>query len=325
MKINKNASVQIAVVGLGLMGSSIVVSLLASGHRVIALAPIPDEKEVAVKHIVSLLKHADSCGLLPKGLEYCIQRLRVTEDYGEIAPCQFIQECVIEDKAIKKVVYQNIAEQVASDAVIASNTSAIPISELQEFVPYPSRFIGVHWAEPAYMTRFLEVTCGGQTDLSVAESVVQMGQGWGKEPTLLKKDIRGFITNRLMYAVYREALTLVENGEATLEEADKVFRYDVGSWITLMGIFRRLDFMGFADYIDSYEQIVKKLSNRADLPKLMESMVVEGAKGTHNCKGLYPYTEEEARAWNEAFARFNKDILELASKYREQQLVEAIQ
>lgn len=324
MKIDKSANVQIAVVGLGLMGSSIVVSLLTAGHRVIALAPIPGEKEVAVKHILSLLKHADSCGLLPEGLEHCIGCLHVTEDYGEIASCQFVQECVIEDKAIKKIVYQKIAEQVSSDAVIASNTSAIPISELQTLVPHPNRFVGVHWAEPAYMTRFLEVTCGEQTHLSVAECVVQMGRDWGKEPTLLKKDIRGFITNRLMYAIYREALTLVENGEATLEEADKVFRYDVGSWITLMGIFRRLDFLGFADYIDSYEQIVKDLSKRPDLPKMMEAMVVGDAKGTHNCKGLYPYTEREAKAWNEAFARFNKDIYELATKYRELQLVEII-
>ncbi|HMR19642.1 MAG TPA: 3-hydroxyacyl-CoA dehydrogenase family protein [Sphingobacterium sp.] len=324
MKIDRSTNVQVAVVGLGLMGSSIVVSLLASGHQVVALAPIPGEKTAAVKHIISLLRHADSCGLLPKGLAYYVERLRVTEDYGDIAVCQFVQECIIEDKEIKRTVYQKIAAHVSRDTVIASNTSAIPISDLQEFVPHPSRFIGVHWAEPAYMTRFLEVTCGVQTDMGIADRVMGLGKDWGKEPTLLKKDIRGFITNRLMYAVYREALTLVENGETTLEDADKIFRYDVGSWITLMGIFRRMDFVGFKDYIDSFEHIVKKLSNRSDLPQLMEPMVTERARGIHNCKGLYMYDEAEAKAWNEAFARFNMDIYALASKYREQQLTEVI-
>ncbi len=314
----------VAVVGLGLMGSSIVVSLLASGHRVVALAPIPGEKETALTHIVDLLRHAEASGLLVKGLAYYVERLRVTEDYNAIAACHFVQECVIEDKEIKKIVYQKIAAHVSQQTIIASNTSAIPISELQDFVPVPSRFVGVHWAEPAYMTRFMEVTCGTATDPAVAEEVVCMGKSWGKEPTLLRKDIRGFITNRLMYAVYREALTLAENGDTTLADADKVFRYDMGSWVTLMGIFRRLDFMGFEDYIDSFEQLLKKLSNRTDVPPRMTRMVAEDAKGIHNRRGLYTYNEEQAKAWEEAFARFNKDIYELASKYSEQQLIEAI-
>ncbi len=315
---------QVAVVGLGLMGSSIVVSLLASGHQVVALAPLVGEKEKAIKHIVDLLRHADNSNLLTKGLTSSVQALKVTDDYRDIVSCKFVQECVVEDKEIKKIVYQKIISQVSEDTVIASNTSAIPISELQEFVRDPGRFIGIHWAEPAYMTRFLEVTCGRQTDMDVAKYVMQLGKSWGKEPTLLKKDIRGFITNRLMYAVYREALTLVERGDTTLEDADKIFRYDVGSWITLMGIFRRMDFVGFGGYIDSFARLLKQLSNRSDVPILMERMVAEKARGIHNCKGLYPYNEKEAKAWEETFAHFNKDIYELASQYGERQLLEAI-
>src|SRR5690606_2552047 len=164
-----------------------------------------------------------------------------------------------------------------------------------------------------------------ETDLNTAAYVMRLGEVWGKEPTLLKKDIRGFITNRLMYAVYREALTLIEKGETSLEDADKIFRYDVGSWITVMGIFRRLDFIGFADYVDSFGQLLKKLSNRTDLPKMMESMIIEAARGIHNCHGLYMYDEKQAKAWEEAFARFNKDIYELAANYREQQPTEVKQ
>src|SRR5690606_13159367 len=114
-------------------------------------------------HIVDLLRHAEASGLLVKGLAYYVQRLRVTDDYNDIAVCAFVQECVIEDKEIKKTVYQKIAAHVQQHTIIASNTSAIPISELQDFVPTPGRFVGVHWAEPAYMTRFMEVTCGTAT------------------------------------------------------------------------------------------------------------------------------------------------------------------
>jgi 3-hydroxybutyryl-CoA dehydrogenase len=320
--INSNKS--IGVVGLGLMGSSIVVSLLASGFPVVALAPIPDEKSLAVQRIVDLLRHANDCNLLSKGLEACVQALKVTENYQDLAHCMLIQECVIEDIAIKKKVYDHITSSVSVDTIIATNTSAIPISELQQYVVNPRRFIGIHWAEPAYMTRFLEVTCGKETAVDLAEYVVELGKQWQKEPTLLRKDIRGFITNRLMYAVYREALTLVENGYTTIEDADKAFRYDIGSWITLMGIFRRLDFVGLEDYIVAFERIIRVLSNRTDIPEIMKPMVSEKARGVHNCHGLYSYNEEEAKAWETAFAKFNRDIYELASKYGEHQLLEML-
>lgn len=308
------------VVGLGLMGSSIVVALLASGHPVVALAPIAGEKKKAAGHIAELLRHADSAGVLPKGITHCIESLKLVEDYGQLAGCKVVLECVVEDKAIKKAVYEQIAAAVSRETIIASNTSAIPISELQTLVPYPERFLGVHWAEPAYMTRFLEVTCGRDTDLSVAEYVVSLGSFWGKEPTLLKKDIRGFITNRLMYAVYREALSLVEAGHITLSDADKAFRYDAGAWMTMMGILEHMKFTGLADYLEAYKRLFGQLSNREDVPPLMQQLVDVHGRGVHNQMGLYVYSESAAKAWEAAFSRFNKEIFDLATRYRKAQV-----
>ncbi len=311
-------STQVGVVGLGLMGSSIVVSLLASGHRVVALTPIAIEREKGARHIADLLRHADLSGLLPKGMDASIESLSLTDDYEQLSGCRLVLECVVEDKGIKGAVYGKIASSVPSDTIIASNTSAIPISELQALVPHPERFLGLHWAEPAYMTKFLEVTCGTQTDEGVAKYIMELGVKWGKESTLLRKDIRGFITNRLMYAVYREALTLIEQGHTTLADADKAFRYDVGSWITFMGIFRRMDFMGIVDYARSFEQLFKQLSNTDEVPGIMRRVVERQGRGIHNQIGLFEYTEAEAKAWDQAFAQFNRDIYELAAKYSEQ-------
>lgn len=316
MRINGVNSTRIGVVGLGLMGSSIVVSLLAAGHQVIALAPIPGEKDKASRHIADLLRHADASGVLRRGISSCIDALWLVEDYAKLTTCELVVECVIEDRKIKEKVYHQIAEAVGSKAVIASNTSAIPISELQALVPSPERFLGIHWAEPAYMTKFLEVTCGRQTDLALAEYVMSLGVAWGKEPTLLKKDIRGFITNRLMYAVYRESLTLIENGYISMEDADKVLRYDAGSWVTFMGIFERMCLLGLEDHIKAFEAIFSKLSNREDVPAIMQEIVNAGSRGIHNLKGLYLYNEESAKAWETAFAQFNKDIYDLGSKYQ---------
>ncbi len=309
------ASINIGVVGLGLMGSSIVVALLVAGHPVKAIAPLSNELDKAPQHIQEHLIQCDNAGLLKMPVAHYMSRLTVSGNYFTLADCRIVLECVTERSEIKKEVYQKIGNVVSSKTIIASNTSAIPISILQTYVPNPERFLGIHWAEPAYMTRFLEITCGEHTQLSFAEWVFEVAHYWGKEPTLLKKDIRGFVTNRLMYAVYREGLTLADNGDATIEDMDKAFRYDAGSWMTLMGIFRRMDYLGLDNLENILKNILPQLSNTNNVPLAMQKMIDIQAKGTQTSSGFYEYKDGEARAWDEAFAEFNKDIDKLAAQY----------
>ncbi|SEJ58663.1 3-hydroxybutyryl-CoA dehydrogenase [Dyadobacter sp. SG02] len=304
----------VGVVGLGLMGSSIVAALLVAGHPVRAIAPIAQEAPVAPERIAGQLRQCRDAGLIGSVQPY-LDGLAISEDYAALAGCELVIECVIEKPEIKSTVYQKITNAVSAGCIIGSNTSAIPISELQKFVDIPARFLGIHWAEPAFMTRFLEITCGEQTDPVFAERVFGMAHRWGKEPTLLKKDIRGFITNRLMYAVYREIFHQIESGNASREDVDKAFRYDAGSWMTLMGIFRRMDYLGLKDFQTILPRIFSELGNSAEVPEIMQQMVREGARGVHNDRGIYPYEAGEGAQWDEAFARFNQKIHLLAAEY----------
>ena len=308
-------TIEVAVVGLGLMGSSIVVSLLLAGHPVKAIAPIPEDMEVAASRIRDQLNHCRKSGLLNGSIEHYESKLAITPDYRQLKNCDLIFECVIEDIAIKASVYNKIAKEVRADAIIATNTSAIAINILQQLVPNAERFIGIHWAEPAYATRFMEITCGAETRLAYAERIFDIAHYWGKEPTLLRKDIRGFITNRLMYAVYREIFHLVDQGHASIEDVDKAFRYDAGSWMTFMGVLRRMDFIGLADSTEILRNIFPTLCNADKVPPLMQEMVDKNARGIQNLVGLYEYTPKEAKEWEDAFATFNKDIYQLASFY----------
>lgn len=305
----------IGVVGLGLMGSSIVVALLAAGHPVCAVAPLPEDLAQGPARIHGQLKYCEQMGLLKEDISAYLSRLHITDDYTQLAGSRLVLECVIEQMTVKEQVYQKIADAISADAVIASNTSAIPISALQQHVPAPERFMGIHWSEPAYATRFLEITCGAQTLPQHAEWVFQLAHHWGKEPTLLKKDIRGFITNRLMYAVYREALHLVEAGETTLEDVDRAARYDTGAWITLMGIFRRMDLEGLEDAGMVLRNLFPRLSRRQTVPEVMQRMAGQRVKGVQDACGLYTYTPEEAARWAEAFTSFNRDIWQLAARW----------
>jgi 3-hydroxybutyryl-CoA dehydrogenase len=307
--------IQVGVVGLGLMGSSIVVSLLVAGHPVKAIAPLAEDMELGPARIKELLIECSKCGLLCRPVESYVSQLVITEDYSLLENCQFVLECVSESMEVKKDVYQKISSATGTDCIIATNTSAIPISILQQYIAHPERFMGVHWAEPAYMTRFLEITCGNQTSVQRAEWVFSLAIQWNKEPTILRKDIRGFVTNRLMYAVYREALQMINSGETTIEDADKSFHYDAGSWMTLMGVFKRMDFLGLDDFDAIFKNIFPKLNNDDQVPKIMQAIVNDKAKGIKSAQGLYNYTKEEAKNWEEKFALFNKDIYELAAKY----------
>jgi 3-hydroxybutyryl-CoA dehydrogenase len=236
-------------------------------------------------------------------------------DYQALSPCVLVIECTLEDLAVKKSVFEKIETVIGQHALLTSNTSAIPISILQKQTKFPERFFGLHWAEPSHTTRFLEVICGELSDVERGEYLYQLSQGWGKEPTLVRKDIRGFITNRLMYAMYREAFYLVENGYATVEDVDRACRNNAGYWMTLVGVFRWMDLTGIPAYHAVMKDLFPTLNNSTEVPKLIDDIVKAGGKGVANAQGFHQYTPEEAKLWEETFKEFSYEIRKLALKY----------
>ena len=305
----------VGVVGLGLMGCSITACLLMAGHPVIAVAPVAVDLQHADQRITAHLNRSAAEGLTTKTPATCLQQLTITENYAQLAGCVLVIECTLENLVIKKAVYEKIEAAIPVDALLTSNTSAIPISILQGQVKHPERFFGLHWAEPSHTTRFLEVICGDKSDISKGEYLYAISHYWGKEPTLVRKDIRGFITNRLMYAMYREAFYLVENGYATVEDVDRACRNNAGYWMTLVGVFRWMDLTGVQAYHTVMKDLFPTLNNTTEVPPLIDELVKSGARGVANAKGFYDYTPEEAKMWEETFAAFSYEIRKLALKY----------
>jgi len=309
------ANMPVGVVGLGLMGCSITTCLLMAGHPVVAVAPVPQDLEHAQRRISEHWRRSMEEGLIRASAEDWRSRLMITEDYDALRECRIVIECTLEDLAIKQSVYRKIEAVIGAEAILTSNTSAIPISLLQSQVRHPERFFGLHWAEPSHTTRFLEIICGQQSRMELGEYLYEVAQGWGKEPTLVRKDIRGFITNRLMYAMYREAFFLVENGYATVEDVDRACRNNAGYWMTLVGVFRWMDLTGVAAYHTVMKDLFPTLNNSTEVPALIDGIVKSGGRGVANGKGFYTYTEEEARQWEKTFTQFSYEIRRLALKY----------
>ncbi|MGV3556599.1 3-hydroxyacyl-CoA dehydrogenase family protein [Larkinella arboricola] len=307
--------ITVGLVGLGLMGCSITTCLLIAGHPVVAVAPIPDDLVHATRRITEHLEQSYQNGLIVNPPAHYLKNLMITERYEELSPCRLVIECTIEDQGIKESVYQKVERVIAPDALLTSNTSAIPISTLQKLTQHPKRFLGLHWAEPAHTTRFLEIICGDESDLAQGEYLYALAHHWAKEPILVRKDIPGFITNRLMYAMYREAISLVENGYATVEDVDRSCRNNAGYFMTLVGIFRWMDLTGVPAYHTVMKNLLPTLNNSTEVPKLIDDIVKSGGKGIANAKGFYNYTPEEARLWEETFTKFSYEIRKVALQY----------
>ncbi|MGN7889139.1 3-hydroxyacyl-CoA dehydrogenase family protein [Dyadobacter sp. 22481] len=306
---------RIGTVGLGLMGSSIATCILAAGHKVTSLVRDESEIEPARKRILGFLVELHNEGLLKELPETAVGRLTITTNIAHLVDHEVVIESITEDVEAKKAVYKALENVLSNTAIIGSNTSAIPVSVLQAGLWHPERLLGIHWAEPAHITRFMEVICGKDSDVKYAGEMVKLAESWGKQPSLLRKDIRGFITNRIMYAMLREAFNLVENGYATVEDVDRSLRNDLGYWITFAGPFRFMDLTGIPAYLTVMKDLFPDLDNRQTTPEMMEKLVASGARGVGNAQGFYPYTKESAEAWEKAFSEFSYDIRKLAEKY----------
>src|SRR6266487_375775 len=307
--------IQIGVVGLGLMGSSIATCILAAGHKVTSLTRHIEKESEVRKRIVNFLTQLQEEGILKEDPNTVLERLMITDDYSLFVNHEVVIESIIENVDDKKRVFQQLENVLSPNAIIGSNTSAIPVTILQSGLKHPERLLGIHWGEPAHILRFLEVICGEQSDIKYAEKIVALAEEWGKEPSLVRKDIRGFITNRLMYAMMREAIHLVENGYATIEDIDRACRNDMGYWITFAGLFRFMDLTGIPAYLAVMKDLFPELDNSAKTPVFIEELVASGARGVGNAHGFYSYTKESAEKWEKLFIEFTYDIRKLSEKY----------
>ncbi len=305
------------IVGMGLMGTSIAACLLIAGHPVAAVEVDASKRRSAARRVLALLKGAKKEGLLRTDPARLIKRFTASDNYSVIETSQIVVESTLENIKTKRQVIRRIEEVVSPKTIIGSNTSAIPITELQRGALHPDRILGIHWGEPAHVLRFMEIICGNRTDPKCAERARALARRWGKEPSILRRDIRGFITNRCFYALLREAFHLVESGYATIEDVDRSVRNDLGYWITFAGPFRFLDLTGVPAYAAVMRGLFPDLSCSKKVPSLISQVVNAGGRGVSNAKGFYPYTPAQAKRWEKLFMKFSYEIRALAQKYPE--------
>ena len=298
----------IGLVGLGLMGQGICTCLIANGFNVIAYSRTATREQETIKHVSKSLKKLVERGVVSeKETVGWQERFKYVSDLTKLGDSEFVVETVGESLELKHSIYDTLESVIEEDVVIATNTSGISLSLLQEKMKHKKRFLGMHWAEPAEITHYIEISRAKDTEDKYVEVAVEIGKRLQKKPTVLNFDISGLISNRLMYAMMREAIHLVEIGVADMETIDRSFRNDIGWWAALFGPFRWMDITGLPIYAKVMESIFPNLSNQTDVPKLMKEKVKSE-------KLFYNYDEGKKEVWEELWTDFTHDIREIVEK-----------
>lgn len=314
-----NKDQTIAVVGLGPLGRGIAACCLSRGFAVVGI-DLEEKNRVAMKDFLpDAAAHCLDAGVVDAADPAEWQaRLELSGDLAALGRACVVIEAILEDLPAKKSLLQQMEQFITADALIGSNTSAFPITDLQEGCSHPERVFGMHWSSHGHVTRFLELTPGEQTSAETMTLATLKAEKLGKEPAVLNKDIPGFLCNRIAYAMYREAVYLLESGVADAEAIEASFRNSVGLWAPMCGPLRVMDVMGGgAFYAESIKGVLPTMANSTELQPTLQSFIDQGAKGPKNNIGFFDYQEGDAAEWAK---RFTASIL-ATRKYQDQHIL----
>ncbi len=199
-------------------------------------------------------------------------------------------ETVPENETLKAEVLRKIDRVVGTATVIASDTSGIPITRLQAHVSHPERFIGMHWSNPPHLIPVIEVIAGAQTAGSTVDWMLTTVRALGLLPVRVKKDVAGFVENRILYALLREAIDLVETGVIGPEDLDTCVSWGIGYKLAVIGPMALLDMAGLDIYQAVGSYLNPQLSARSDVSVLVAESVAAGRLGLKSGRGLYEYS-----------------------------------
>jgi 3-hydroxybutyryl-CoA dehydrogenase len=282
---------RVAVLGAGLMGLGIGQVLAAAGHEVGLFDPAPDavaSVEERAAGVFSLL------GQDPDGA----RRLRPTGDIEEaLAGAGLVVEAGPEEVGVKRRILADARALATPEAVLATNTSSIPLAALAAPLGDDARrFLATHFWHPPYLVPLVEVVPCARTTPAAVAAVVSLLEGAGLRPVRLSVDVPGFVGNRLQHALKREAIALVASGVCDAETVDTVTRWGFGLRLPVLGPLEQSDMVGLGLTLAIHRELMPTLDATPSAHPLLEQKVADGHLGMASGEGFRTWTEEEAAA-----------------------------
>jgi len=279
-----------AVVGLGTMGPGIAATLARAGLKVSAFDADPAKRVKASQGFAAAATVLTALAVPDAGAH----DIAVHDSLGAcVAGADLVIETVPEDLDLKIQVFREIEAQVGEDAILASDTSGIPITHIQAGTRVPGRVIGMHWSNPPHIIPMIEVISGEHTAPEVAAALIEVIRRCGHLPITIRKDVPGFVENRVLYAVMRECLDLVEQGVIEPQDLDACVSWGIGYKLAVVGPMALLDMAGLDIYAAVSSYLNKELCNRTDTAGYIAERTAQRKLGIKTGGGIYDYTPEK--------------------------------
>lgn len=285
---------QIAVIGAGLMGHGIALTLAKSGQYVAITDPDEATRaSVSARLRQSMQAMGDDAVTIGKALKM-IEIFNSTA--GAVREANVVFEAAPEKMALKQSIFAEIEKHAPETCILASNTSVMPITEIMSGLRLKNRAVGTHWWNPPHMIPLVEVVKTEWTDAAVADNMMALLASAGKTPVLVEKDVPGFIGNRLQHALWREAVSLVENGICDAEAVDTVIKASFGRRLAVLGPLENADLVGTDLTLDIHENVLADIEARRGPSPYLKQLVEDGRLGMKTGEGFRKWTEAEANA-----------------------------
>jgi 3-hydroxybutyryl-CoA dehydrogenase len=296
------AKARIAVIGAGLMGHGIAQVFAVAGHDVTITDSFAQNLDTATSRIAANLRDLGED-------ESAVSRVRPHGDLAEaVRDADYVVEAVSEDLPLKQQLFAEIERHVRADTILASNTSVIPITAIMQNLIGRERALGTHWWNPPFLVPLVEVIETQWTSPETIAWTMQLHAGTGKKPAHVKKDVPGFIGNRLQHALWREAISLVEHGICDAQTVDEVVKASFGRRLPVLGPLENADLVGTDLTLAIHNIVLPAIDSRPAPSPYLQTLVADKKLGFKSGEGFRTWSAEEQAALRAKVMRHLKGV-----------------
>ncbi len=284
------AKARIAVIGAGLMGHGIAQVFALAGHEVTITDTVMASLGSVLERIAANLR---DLGENPKMAERVTP---VPNLAGAVREADYVVEAVLEDLPLKQKLFAEIEKYVRPDTILASNTSVIPITKIMKGLKRRERALGTHWWNPPFLVPLVEVIETRWTSPQAVDFTMKLHAAAGKKPAHVKKDVPGFIGNRLQHALWREAIALVEHGICDAETVDNVIKASFGRRLAALGPLENADMVGTDLTLAIHKFVLRDIDSRPGPSPYLKKLVKAGKLGFKSGEGFRKWSPAQQQA-----------------------------
>jgi 3-hydroxybutyryl-CoA dehydrogenase len=299
------AKSRISVIGAGLMGHGIAQVFALAGHEVTITDAVAASLDTAKSRIAANLRDLGED-------ESAVARVRICADLAEaVREADYVVEAVSEDLPLKQKLFGEIERHVRRDTILASNTSVIPITAIMQGLAARERALGTHWWNPPFLVPLVEVIETQWTSPPTIAWTMALHEAAGKQPAHVKKDVPGFIGNRLQHALWREAISLVEHDICDAETVDAVVKASFGRRLPVLGPLENADLVGTDLTLAIHNIVLPAIDSRPSPSPYLQKLVADGKLGFKSGEGFRKWSAGQQAALRSKVMRHLKSMHDL--------------